>query len=174
MTHAPIGRARRARSRRKDAGWTLAGTMVLVAVVTVALGQMVFTSAYGTLNARRSREHFSVRLVASEVLSRTPPAADGGSVYPEAAASGWSDVVMVDPSTGLVGPDDPKRAGARLLRQWKTSAGGSGRRVYAVSVVALDESGRPLAGADAATAVLARSVKGRGGTSGRAASASSS
>src|SRR5689334_13074523 len=111
MTEAPTRDSRRARPRRTDAGWTMAGTMVLVAIVTVALGQMVFTSAYGTLSARRSRDRFSVRLVASEVLSRTPPAGSGGSVYPAAAAGGWSDVVAVDPATGLVVADDPALGG---------------------------------------------------------------
>ena len=159
MTNPPTTAARCARLGQHDAGWTLAGTMMLVAIVTVALGQMVFTSAYGTLNARHSRDHFSVRLVASEVLSRTPPAANGGSVYPAAAAIGWSDVVTIDLATGLVVANAPKGAGTRLLRQWKTSVDASGRRTYAASVVAIDEAGRPVEGSDAASVVLARSVK---------------
>src|SRR3954451_15256361 len=112
MTRPPKSSLPRpARRRRREGGWTLAGTMVLVAIVTVALGQLVFTSAYGTLNARHSRESFSVRLVPSELLSRTPPATNGGSVYPAAAAGEWSDVAMVDASTGLVTADDPKKPG---------------------------------------------------------------
>jgi hypothetical protein len=133
--------------------------MVLVSIVTVALGQLVFTSAYGTLTARHSRESFSARLVASELLSHTPPATNGGSVYPNDAVSGWSDVVMVDASTGQMAPDDAAKAGARFLRQWKASTDGAGRRTYAVSAVALDDRGRPLAGVDASSVVLSRSVK---------------
>jgi hypothetical protein len=153
-------RAKRRKDCRRERGYTVLLLFMLIVFVGVALGQMVVTSTYGTLAARRSRDALTVRLAAGQLLNRPAPAPDGGSVYPDAPISGWSELVVVDAATGRIAlEDEGEPAGYRILRQWRTSTDGAGRRMLAVSAVAVDGQHRPVEGANGASVVLARSVK---------------
>lgn len=126
--HANEARAARSAER----GFSIISAMfwtVFAAIVVSGTAQIV---VYGTITGRRSHIRDLGRAAASAIVEARPPAEPGGSVAPDAAVSGYSDVVTVDPDTGAILPGDDV-AGYRFRRQWRLSQGADGVWVFEAS-----------------------------------------
>lgn len=144
-----------------ESGYTVLSVMIGIAVVSIALVGHALLAGYGALASRRARNDLGCRSAALAKLHDEVPAGDGGSLPPEAALEGWSDLVYFDRTTGsVVTVSGPGPAGAGLIaRQWRRGRDGRGRRVVEVVATAVDPSGRPLAGASASSVTYSERVR---------------
>jgi len=121
------------------------------AIVLTSTAQLV---VHATITARRSRARNAARAAASAVVEARRPAEAGGSVAPEPAVAGYSDVVTVDEETGEVRQDGN---GYRLRRQWRLTRDSAGYYVFEATAELLHEaSDVPVEGPDAILVLTSR------------------
>lgn len=135
-------------ARTAERGFSIISAMFWTAFAAIVVSGTAQIVVYGTITGRRSRVRSLARAAASAVIEARPPAEAGGTVAPDAAVSGYADIVVVDPETGgVVTGDDPH--GYRFRRQWRLSAGADGAWVFeASSELLAGNSDEPLDGPD--------------------------
>jgi hypothetical protein len=114
-------------------------TLAVVIFVGFGLFGGMMAANLSAVRARWARDERDAAALAAERLRAGPPAADGGSVAPDAPLPGWSDTVWIEGTeTGDASQTAPPDGALLVLRQWAAATDADGVRGYAVSAVVLD------------------------------------
>lgn len=156
----PFMHADEARADPKaECGFSIISAMFWTAFAAIVVSGTAQVVVYGTITGRRSRVRNLARAAASAIIEARPPAEAGGTVAHDAAVSGYTDIVVVDPETGGVVTGDAAH-GYRFRRQWRLSAGADGAWVFeASSELLVGDSTEPLDGPDGVLVSTSRLIE---------------
>lgn len=152
--HALVGvsgaRGARRRGRRHEEGWQILALFLVTVVVTFAIVNIATAGAMAQIQIRRSAENTAIAQACDARLEEPAPDAEGGSLAPEPAQAGWSDVVFArrggDRFEVLRDGDRAPEGAIVIRRQWRVRTV-NGVRLFEVSgeLAAFDGSRHPRA-----------------------------